>query len=70
MTASNFVVHVRHLEYAMPFASAIPSKTALLNWTTGQDGSYLVEILLEKGDVVQGITRGPAANQMAPLKTT
>tara|TARA_B100000674_G_scaffold483657_1_gene487898 strand:- start:720 stop:884 length:165 start_codon:yes stop_codon:yes gene_type:complete len=54
----------------MPFASAIPSKTALLNWTTGQDGSYLVEILLEKGDVVQGITRGPAANQMAPLKTT
>ena len=32
------------------------SKTALITGITGQDGSYLAELLLEKGYVVHGIT--------------
>lgn len=34
-----------------------PSKTALITGITGQDGSYLAELLLEKGYVVHGIKR-------------
>jgi GDPmannose 4,6-dehydratase len=35
----------------------IPAKTALITGITGQDGSYLAELLLEKGYVVHGIKR-------------
>ncbi|MCP9882403.1 GDP-mannose 4,6-dehydratase [Cyanobium sp. Alchichica 3B3-8F6] len=34
-----------------------PSKTALITGITGQDGSYLAELLLEKGYAVHGIKR-------------
>ncbi len=33
------------------------SKTALITGITGQDGSYLTELLLEKGYEVHGIVR-------------
>ena len=33
------------------------SKTALITGITGQDGSYLAELLIEKGYIVHGITR-------------
>jgi GDPmannose 4,6-dehydratase len=36
---------------------AATGTTALIACTTGQDGSYLAELLLEKGYTVQGITR-------------
>ena len=36
---------------------AFPPKTALITGITGQDGSYLAELLLEKGYVVHGIKR-------------
>ena len=39
-----------------PSAKA-PAKTALITGITGQDGSYLAELLLEKGYVVHGIKR-------------
>lgn len=32
-------------------------KTALITGITGQDGSYLAELLLEKGYMVHGIKR-------------
>ena len=32
-------------------------KTALITGITGQDGSYLAELLIEKGYVVHGIKR-------------
>ena len=32
-------------------------KTALITGVTGQDGSYLVELLLEKGYMVHGMKR-------------
>ncbi len=32
-------------------------KTALITGITGQDGSYLAELLLEKGYVVHGVKR-------------
>jgi GDPmannose 4,6-dehydratase len=35
----------------------MPKKVALITGTTGQDGSYLAEFLLEKGYVVHGIKR-------------
>ena len=34
-----------------------PPKTALITGITGQDGSYLAELLLEKGYTVHGIKR-------------
>ena len=34
-----------------------PTKTALITGVTGQDGSYLAELLLEKGYIVHGIKR-------------
>ena len=37
--------------------SPSPSKTALITGITGQDGSYLAELLLEKGYIVHGIKR-------------
>ena len=36
---------------------SISSKTALITGITGQDGSYLAELLLEKGYQVHGIKR-------------
>jgi len=33
------------------------TKTALITGVTGQDGSYLVQLLLEKGYIVHGIKR-------------
>ena len=33
-------------------------KIALLPGITGQDGSYLAELLLEKGHIVHGLKRG------------
>ncbi|QNI65643.1 GDP-mannose 4,6-dehydratase [Synechococcus sp. A15-44] len=41
----------------MSASSPIPTKTALITGITGQDGSYLAELLLEKGYVVHGIKR-------------
>ena len=32
-------------------------KTALITGVTGQDGSYLAELLLEKGYIVHGLKR-------------
>ena len=32
-------------------------KTALITGVTGQDGSYLAELLLEKGYMVHGVKR-------------
>ena len=37
--------------------SRSPSKTALITGITGQDGSYLAELLLDKGYQVHGIKR-------------
>lgn len=41
----------------MPPSAKAPAKTALITGITGQDGSYLAELLLEKGYVVHGIKR-------------
>jgi GDPmannose 4,6-dehydratase len=38
-------------------SSSTPAKVALITGITGQDGSYLAELLLEKGYVVHGIKR-------------
>jgi GDPmannose 4,6-dehydratase len=35
----------------------LPTKTALITGITGQDGSYLTELLLEKGYAVHGVVR-------------
>ncbi|MBK7001753.1 MAG: GDP-mannose 4,6-dehydratase [Rhodoferax sp.] len=40
-----------------PFAPKVAKKVALITGITGQDGSYLAELLLEKGYVVHGIKR-------------
>jgi GDPmannose 4,6-dehydratase len=45
------------LQISMSASSPIPAKTALITGITGQDGSYLAELLLEKGYVVHGIKR-------------
>ncbi len=37
--------------------SSPPTKTALITGITGQDGSYLAVLLLEKGYAVHGIKR-------------
>ena len=41
----------------MSSSTVFPVKTALITGITGQDGSYLAELLLEKGYVVHGIKR-------------
>jgi GDPmannose 4,6-dehydratase len=41
----------------MPSSPTNSTKTALITGITGQDGSYLAELLLEKGYVVHGIKR-------------
>ena len=51
-------MHHCFLERHMPQTSQItPAKVALVTGITGQDGSYLAELLLEKGYVVHGIKR-------------
>lgn len=37
------------------------SKTALITGITGQDGSYLAELLLDKGYEIHGIVRRSSA---------
>jgi GDPmannose 4,6-dehydratase len=39
----------------------MPSKTALITGVTGQDGSYLAELLLDKGYTVHGVVRRVSA---------
>lgn len=41
----------------MPSSATRAAKTALITGITGQDGSYLAELLLEKGYLVHGIKR-------------
>lgn len=43
------------------------SKSALITGITGQDGSYLSELLLEKGYEVHGIVRRVARQQRIDL---
>lgn len=45
------------------------SKTAMVFGVTGQDGSYLSEILLGKGYEVTGISRRSSSNNMSRLET-
>ena len=54
---TNFVPALRCFEALMPSSVTTPTKTALITGITGQDGSYLAELLLEKGYVVHGIKR-------------
>ena len=42
-------------------------KTALITGITGQDGSYLAELLLEKGYVVYGLFRRGSTNTSARI---
>ena len=41
------------------------SKTALITGITGQDGSYLAELLLEKGYIVHGLIRRSSTSTRA-----
>ena len=43
-------------------------RRALITGITGQDGTYLTELLLSKGYVVHGISRRPAAQSLADLR--
>ena len=43
-------------------------KKALVTGITGQDGSYLAELLLEKGYEVHGIRRPASTNNLTNLK--
>ena len=43
-------------------------KIALITGITGQDGSYLAELLLEKGYVVHGVKRRASSLRMNLLK--
>ena len=45
-------------------------KTALITGITGQDGSYLAELLLEKGYVVHGIKRRASSYGLRPASRT
>lgn len=44
------------------------SKTALITGVTGQDGSYLAELLLEKGYTVHGLIQRSATNQFENIE--
>ena len=45
------------------------TKTALISGVSGQDGSYLAELLLEKGYAVTGVTRnGEASANIARIQ--
>jgi GDPmannose 4,6-dehydratase len=43
-------------------------KVALITGVTGQDGAYLSELLLSKGYVVHGITRGDTTSSACSAK--
>jgi len=45
-------------------------KTALITGITGQDGSYLAELLLEKGSTVHGIKRRASSYGLRPASHT
>ena len=44
------------------------SKIALITGITGQDGSYLTELLLERGYVVHGVVRRTSSLDRSRLK--
>ena len=44
-------------------------KTALITGVTGQDGSYLAELLLSKGYQVHGIVRRSSLPNVRPRKS-
>ena len=44
-------------------------RVALITGITGQDGSYLAELLLEKGYTVHGIKRGASSYGLRPAST-
>ena len=44
-----------------------PNKTALITGITGQDGSYLTELLLDKGYIVHGIVRRSSSLERSRL---
>lgn len=44
------------------------TKTALITGITGQDGSYLAELLLEKGYEVTGVTRGEGSANIETIR--
>ena len=44
-------------------------KTALITGITGQDGSYLADLLLEKGYSVHGIIRSNSAGGLAVVSS-
>jgi GDPmannose 4,6-dehydratase len=50
-------MRVRHLEMARQSWNRAPMKKALITGITGQDGSYLAELLIDKGYEVHGIKR-------------
>jgi GDPmannose 4,6-dehydratase len=45
-----------------------PAPTALITGLTGQDGSFLAELLLEKGYDVTAIVRGPPERSLGPAE--
>lgn len=45
-----------------------PNKTALITGITGQDGSYLAELLLEKGYTVHGLVRRSSSIERSRLR--
>ena len=51
-------------------SSPIAAKTALITGITGQDGSYLAELLLEKGYTVHGIKRRASSYGLRPASRT
>jgi len=51
-------------------SSPTAAKTALITGITGQDGSYLAELLLEKGYTVHGIKRRASSYGLRPASRT
>jgi len=48
--------------------TASARRTALITGITGQDGSYLAELLIEKGYVVHGIIRRSSSFNTARIE--
>ena len=51
-------------------SSPIAAKTSLITGITGQDGSYLAELLQEKGYTVHGIKRRASSYGLRPASHT
>ena len=49
--------HYTNMKCVLSFSLFRMTKVALITGITGQDGSYLTELLLEKGYTVHGIVR-------------